>query len=153
MNDINIPELTTLCYMEREGAYLMMHRTKKEKDINKDKWIGVGGHFEYGESPDECLLREVYEETGLTVLHPRLCGIKDWCDGGRRYVVLLYSAERFSGTLRASREGAVSWVSLADLPKLRLADDMQKLLEVFLREELSEFFYRREDGDWAAELK
>ena len=64
LDEIKVPELTTLCYIERDGSYLMMHRTKKEKDINKDKWIGIGGHFEYGESPDECLLREVDEETG-----------------------------------------------------------------------------------------
>ena len=62
------PELTTLCYIEKDNKYLMLHRVKKEKDINKDKYIGVGGHFEYGESPDECLLREVKEETGLTLL-------------------------------------------------------------------------------------
>ena len=62
------PELTTLCYIEKDNKYLMLHRVKKEKDINKDKYIGVGGHFEYGESPDECLLREVEEETGLTLL-------------------------------------------------------------------------------------
>ena len=61
------PELTTLCYIENDGKYLMLHRVKKDKDVNKDKYIGVGGHFEYGESPDECLLREVLEETGLTL--------------------------------------------------------------------------------------
>lgn len=62
-----IPELTTLCYIEKDGKYLMMHRIKKENDINKDKYIGVGGHFEFGESPDECLLREVQEETGIVL--------------------------------------------------------------------------------------
>ena len=62
-----IPELTTLCYIEKDGKYLMMHRVKKENDINKDKYIGVGGHFEFGESPDECLLREVQEETGIVL--------------------------------------------------------------------------------------
>lgn len=67
--------LTTLCYIENEDSYLMLHRVKKEVDINKDKWIGVGGHFEAGESPEECLLREVYEETGLTLTSWRLRGI------------------------------------------------------------------------------
>ena len=57
--------LTTLCYIEKNNSYLMLHRVSKDKDVNKDKWIGVGGHFEEGESPEECLLREVYEETGL----------------------------------------------------------------------------------------
>ena len=59
--------MTTLCYIEKEDSYLMLHRVVKKKDVNKDKWIGVGGHFEEGESPEECLLREVKEETGLTL--------------------------------------------------------------------------------------
>lgn len=149
MRSTEAVEFTNMC-MIRDGDLVLV------QDRLDPAWPGAafpGGHVETGESFTDAVIREVYEETGLIVLHPRLCGIKDWCDGGRRYVVLLYSAERFSGTLRASREGAVSWVSLADLPKLRLADDMEKLLEVFLREELSEFFYRREAGEWAAELK
>ena len=64
--------MTTLCYIEKDDKYLMLHRTVKENDVNKDKWIGVGGHFEYGESPEECLLREVKEETGYT-----LTGLKE----------------------------------------------------------------------------
>lgn len=67
--------LTTLCYIEKDGAYLMLHRVKKEQDINKDKWVGVGGHFESGESPEECLLREVEEETGLFLTEYRLRGV------------------------------------------------------------------------------
>ena len=72
---MKIPELTTLCYLERDGKYLMLHRVKKEADINRDKYIGVGGHFAYGESPDECLRREVLEETGLTLRAYRARGI------------------------------------------------------------------------------
>ncbi|MBR5702156.1 MAG: 8-oxo-dGTP diphosphatase [Oscillospiraceae bacterium] len=142
-------EFTNMC-MIRDGDRILV------QDRVDPKWPGAtfpGGHVEAGESFTDAVIREVYEETGLTVLHPRLCGIKDWCDGGRRYVVLLYAAERFSGILRSSDEGKVSWVPLAELPKLRLADDMDKLLEVFLREELSEFFYRQKDGKWTAELK
>ena len=67
MQDRKKSELTTLCYIEKDGSYLMLHRVKKDKDVNKDKWIGVGGHFEKNESPEECLLREVKEETGLTL--------------------------------------------------------------------------------------
>ena len=66
---------TTLCYIERDGNYLMLHRTKKENDLNHDKWIGVGGKFEENESPEECLLREVREETGLTLTRFRLCSV------------------------------------------------------------------------------
>ena len=68
-------QLTTLCYIEKDGKYLMLHRVKKEKDVNKDKWIGIGGHFEEGESPEECLLREAKEETGLTLLSWQFRGI------------------------------------------------------------------------------
>ena len=71
----NSSVLTTLCYLERDGKYLMLHRTKKEHDINKDKYIGIGGHFEFGESPDECLMREAKEETGLTLTSYRARGI------------------------------------------------------------------------------
>ena len=67
--------LTTLCYIERGDEYLLLHRIKKKNDVNHDKWIGVGGHFEAGESPEECLLREVCEETGLTLTKWRFCGI------------------------------------------------------------------------------
>ncbi|MCM1537067.1 MAG: 8-oxo-dGTP diphosphatase [bacterium] len=71
--------LTTLCYIERGDEYLMLHRVKKKNDVNHDKWIGVGGHFEDGESPEECLLREVLEETGLTLTKWRFCGIVTFC--------------------------------------------------------------------------
>ena len=71
---MNGPRLTTLFYLERNGAYLILHRTKKEHDENGDKWIGVGGKFEPGESPEECALREVREETGLTMLKPKFRG-------------------------------------------------------------------------------
>ncbi len=141
-------ELTNMCMVRDRDRVLVQDRLDP-------RWPGLtfpGGHVEPGESFTEAVIREFREETGLTVETPRLCGIKDWCDGGSRYVVLLYTAERFTGTLRSSEEGEVRWVPLADLPKLRLANDMDKLLEVFLREDLSEFFYRRKDGDWSTEL-
>lgn len=71
--------LTTLCYIERGDEYLLLHRIKKKNDVNRDKWIGVGGHFEDGESPEDCLLREVYEETGLTLKEWRFRGIVTFC--------------------------------------------------------------------------
>ena len=73
--------LSTLCYIEQDGKYLMLHRTVKENDVNKDKWIGVGGHFEYGESPEECLLREVKEETGYRLTSWRYRGVVTFVEG------------------------------------------------------------------------
>lgn len=102
---------TTLCYIENNDKYLMLHRVKKEKDVNKDKWIGVGGHFEKNESPEECLLREVREETGLTLTSWRLRGIVtfiyDACDAEYMF---LYTAEGFEGTLTDCDEGNLEWI-------------------------------------------
>lgn len=103
--------LTTLCYIEQDGAYLMMHRVKKEKDINKDKWVGVGGHFEEGESPEECLLREVQEETGLTLTDYRLRGVITFLtDVWQPEYMFLYTAEGFTGAMRDCDEGVLEWV-------------------------------------------
>ena len=103
--------LTTLCYIEHDGKYLMMHRVKKEQDINKDKWIGVGGHFEADESPEECLLRETKEETGLTLTAWRLRGIVTFiCDRWQTEYMFLYTADAFSGELAECSEGTLEWV-------------------------------------------
>ena len=86
--------LSTLCYIERDGKYLMLHRTVKEKDVNKDKWIGVGGHFETNESPEECLLREVREETGYILTSYQISGNRNFCIGRRcdRIYVFIHSS-------------------------------------------------------------
>jgi ADP-ribose pyrophosphatase len=106
------PELTTLCYIEKDDAYLMMHRVKKKEDINKDKWIGVGGHFEYGESPDECLLREVTEETGLTLTSYRARGIVTFIYGEDVVEYMhLYTADEYTGEIGDCDEGELVWVS------------------------------------------
>ncbi len=112
--------LTTLCYIERDERYLMLHRVKKEKDINRDKWIGVGGHFEEGESPEECLLREVKEETGLTLTAWKLRGIitfgTDTCD---TEYMFLYTADSYTGELKECDEGNLEWVeksAVCELP-------------------------------------
>ena len=104
-------QLTTLCYIEKDNSYLMLHRIKKESDINRDKWIGIGGHFEYGESPEECLLREVKEETGLTLTQYRFRGIVTFVttDGIAEYMCL-YTADAFTGTLPECDEGVLEWV-------------------------------------------
>lgn len=113
--------LTTLCYIEKEDAYLMLHRIKKEKDINKDKWIGIGGHFETGESPEDCLLREVFEETGLVLTSYRFRGILTFlCDDITDYYICLYTADGFEGELKECNEGTLEWVAKNKIDDLEL---------------------------------
>ena len=110
---------TTLCYIERDGAYLMLHRVKKENDLNRDKWIGVGGKFEPGESPEECLLREVREETGLTLTDWRFRGIVTFVsDRWPTEYMHLFTAGGFTGRLRECGEGMLEWVPRERLPAL-----------------------------------
>lgn len=110
---------TTLCYIEKDGKYLMMHRVKKENDINRDKWVGVGGHFEADESPEECLLREVKEETGLTLKSWRFRGIITFiCDKQQTEYMFLYTADSFSGELTECEEGNLEWIEKTDVYRL-----------------------------------
>ena len=103
--------LTTLCYVEQDGKYLMLHRVKKEHDINKDKWIGIGGHFEKDESPEECLTREVMEETGCTLEHASLRGIVTFVSGdGVTEYMFLYTASGLTGELIDCDEGDLEWI-------------------------------------------
>lgn len=102
--------LSTLCYMEREDAYLMLHRVKKEHDINKDKWIGVGGKFEDKESPEDCLLREVKEETGLTLTSYKYRGIVTFVtDKYETEYMHLYTADDWTGEMIVCDEGNLEW--------------------------------------------
>ncbi len=108
-----VPELTTLCYLEKDDSYLMLHRVKKVQDINKDKYIGVGGHFRYGESPDECLRREVKEETGLTLGSYRSRGLVTFRYGEdvTEYMHLYTADAAFADdTLPECNEGELVWV-------------------------------------------
>ena len=107
---------TTLCYIEKDSCYLMLHRVKKERDVNHDKWIGVGGGFEDRESPEDCLLREVREETGLTLTSYRLRGVVTFVtDCWETEYMFLYTADGFSGSLIDCDEGVLEWV-----PKTRM---------------------------------
>ena len=142
---IKQPVLTTLCYIEKDNKYLMLHRIKKEQDLNKDKYIGVGGHFEYGESPDECLKREVYEETGLTLLSYKPRGIITFIygqeSGGEERIVEymhLYTATEFEGALTDCDEGELEWIDKVDVYKLPIWEGDR----IFFRllEERSDFF-------------
>ena len=111
---------TTLCYITRGHEVLMLHRVKKKNDINKDKWIGIGGKFEGEESPDECLLREAREETGLTLTSWRCRGVVTFlCDGVEGEFMYLFTADGFEGESKACDAGDLQWVSrdfLYDLP-------------------------------------
>lgn len=107
---------TTLCYIERQGQYLMLHRVKKENDINKDKWIGIGGKFEEGESPEECALRETKEETGLALTSYRYRGIVTFVsDKWESEYMHLFTADGFEGTLKDCDEGELAWIKKKDL--------------------------------------
>ena len=113
---------TTLCYVTRGDQALMLHRVKKEKDINKDKWIGIGGKFEEGETPDECLLREAYEETGLELTGWQCRGVVTFLtnDPTQGEFMYLFTADGFEGDLKQCDEGDLQWVSrdfLDQLPK------------------------------------
>lgn len=113
--------LTTLCYIENEESYLMLHRVKKEKDVNKDKWIGVGGKFEPDESPEECLLREVKEETGLTLTSYRLRGILTFLsEGWESEYIFLYTADGYEGEIGECSEGTLRWVKKQEIVSLNL---------------------------------
>lgn len=132
--------LTTLCYIEKENKYLMMHRIKKEKDINKDKWIGVGGHFEKDESPEECLLREVKEETGLTLTSYRFRGLITFIsDQWNTEYMCLYTADGYEGELVSDcREGTLEWVDKSRLEELNLWEGDYIFLD--LLEKRNDFF-------------
>lgn len=116
------PELTTLCYIEKDDCYLMLHRVSKENDINKDKWIGVGGHLEADESPEECLLREVKEETGLTLTSYRYRATITFISGdGCTEYMALYTADGFTGEIAAGcDEGMLEWVPKSEVNNLNL---------------------------------
>ena len=125
-------------------------------DRQKPDWPGVtfpGGHVEKAESFVEAVIREVREETGLTIEDPVLCGTKQFqTDSDARYVVLFYKATRFSGTLKASNEGEVFWIHCNDLGKYPLSMDMEAMVQVMESETLSEFYYQKENGGWIYRL-
>lgn len=133
-------KLTTLCYIEQNDCYLMLHRIRKKNDANEGKWIGVGGHFEEGESPEECLVREVNEETGLTLTSYRLRGIitfvsNEW---GSEYMHL-YTADGFEGDLTAAMEncceGVLKWVPKSKIFNLALWEGDKIFLKLLLEKE------------------
>ncbi len=125
---------STLCYIEKDGKYLMLHRTKKEKDENKDKWIGVGGKFEEGESPFDCICREVREETGLTV-KPIFRGIVTFVmeELGTEYMHL-FTATDFLGEMIDCDEGELAWVKKDEVKSLPIWEGDKLFLDLLARD-------------------
>lgn len=142
-------ELTTLCLIHEGDRYLLQDRVKAD-------WKGYtlpGGHVEPGESIVDSVIREMKEETGLTIRNPKLCGIKQFPIEGGRYIVFLFRTEEFEGELISSEEGKMHWLDKEDLLKVNLVNDLRELLDVMLVDQLTEFQYVIEDGKWVARLK
>lgn len=142
-------ELTVLCLIHKNDKYLLQDRVKKD-------WKGYtlpGGHIEKGESIVDAVVREMKEETGLTVYNPKLCGVKQFPLDDGRYIVFLFCADEFSGQVISSEEGTMHWVNKDDLSNVNTVEDFQKLLRVMLDENLSEFQYVIEDNKWKIILK
>lgn len=142
-------ELTVLCLIHKENEYLLQDREKVD-------WKGFtlpGGHVELEESIVDAVVREMKEETGLTILNPKLCGVKQFPIEGGRYLVFLFTANEFSGEVVSSEEGSMHWVSREELENVNLVSDFHDLLKVMLDDNLSEFQYVIEDDKWKAVLK
>jgi len=113
-------KLGTMCYVEKDNKYLMLHRTKKENDMHEGKWVGLGGKFEPHESPEECVVREVFEECGLRIQNPKLRGIITFPEdvGWEDWYVFLFTATEFTGVLKPCEEGELAWVDKGKLDEL-----------------------------------
>ena len=137
-------ELIVLCLIHKNGRYLLQDRIKND-------WKGYtlpGGHIEPGESIVDAVIREMQEETGLMISHPHLCGVKQFPLEEGRYIVFLFETEEFEGDLRSSEEGTMHWIDERELSKVNLVEDFEDLIEVMLDDELVEFQYVIEDGEW-----
>ena len=142
-------ELAVLCLIKDGDRVLLQNRVKKD-------WQGYtlpGGHVERGESFVDAVVREMKEETGLTIEKPRMVGIKQFPIDGGRYIVLLFEATQFTGAVVASEEGEMTWVDRAELANISAVDDLQELLKVFDDPELTEFQYIVDGDEWLINLK
>lgn len=128
-------KLTTLCYIRKEDEFLMLYRNKKKEDPNAGKWLGVGGKFEEGETPDECMLREVYEETGLTLTAYHFHGVVSFIsDVWENEYMFLYTGTEFTGELKECEEGSLSWIPKSRIPELKVWEGDRIFLKQLLEE-------------------
>jgi len=144
-------EFTNMCMIYDNSGNVLI-QDKKNPD-----WGGVtfpGGHVEPGESFVDSVVREIREETGLIIKEPQLCGVKQFQNRmGARYVVFLYKTNQYSGDLTSSIEGEVKWVALNQIMDMNLVDGMDKMLQVYLQDQITELYYHKEDTEWFCELK
>lgn len=140
-------ELTNMCLI-CDGNKVLVQEKVGTKGL-----VFPGGHVEEGESLLESVVREMKEETGLTIENPKICGFKDWIqEDGTRYIVLLYKTHKFTGELKSSDEGRVFWIDRADIDSANLIWNMKELLEIFDTDLYSEFFFKIKDGKYKVEL-
>ena len=140
-------ELTNMCLI-CDGNKVLVQEKVGTKGL-----VFPGGHVEEGESLFESVVREMKEETGLTIENPKVCGFKDWIqEDGTRYIVLLYKTDKFTGELKSSDEGRVFWIDRANIDRVNLIWNMKELLEIFDTDLYSEFFFKIKDGKYKGEL-
>lgn len=142
-------ELTVLCLIHQGERLLLQNRRKKDWD----GWTLPGGHIEKGESIVDAVVREMQEETGLTIHSPKLCGIKQFPIENGRYLVFLFRTESFSGEVRSSDEGEMRWISRSELSDFNTVNDFDELLRVMLDDRLTEFLYVVDGETWNISLK
>lgn len=154
----NTSNLTTLCYIEQDDKYLMMHRVKKKNDVNQDKWVGVGGHFEKDESPEECLRREVMEETGLELATYKLRGVITFVsDKWQTEYMFLYTAKLDKkideSDLPECNEGELRWINKKEVYDLPIWEGDKKFFELLEKEDSFFTLKLRYEGEKLVECR
>ena len=125
--------VSTLCYLEKDNKYLMLLRNKKEKDVNEGKWIGVGGKCEKGESPEECVIRETIEETGIKLESLKMRGVMTFAsEGWEDEYIFVYTSDKFSGHITECNEGELAWIDKDKIMDLNLWDGDRIFLDIMI---------------------